>query len=50
MNSKIKSPMSEKDKQTVKLVGEVDPKDAFMIARRFASIEKSRLKKIKPSK
>lgn len=45
MMNKIKSPMSEKDKQIVKLEGEIDPKDAFMIARRFASIEKLKLKK-----
>jgi len=45
MNSKILPPMSEKEKQTVKLDGEVDPKDAFLIARRVALLEKSKLKK-----
>jgi hypothetical protein len=50
MNSKLKPPMSEKDKQTVHLEGEIDPKDAFLVARRFAALEKSKLKKIKPNK
>ncbi len=50
MNSKLKSPMSEKEKQTVKLEGETDPKDAFGAARRFAALEKSRLKKVKTNK
>lgn len=50
MNSKLKPPMSETEKQTVKIEGETDPKDAFLAARRFATLEKSKLKKIKPNK
>lgn len=50
MNNKTNPPMSENEKQTVKLEGEIDPKDAFIIARRIASLEKSKLKKTKHSK
>jgi hypothetical protein len=50
MNNKSKLPMSEKETQTLRIEGETDPKDTFLAARRFATLEKSKLKKVKPRK
>lgn len=47
MSNNSRLPMTEKEKQTNPLKGEVAPEDAFVKARNFAVIEKMKLNKPK---
>jgi hypothetical protein len=47
MKKKNNVPMLEEEKQTTPMPGEIDPKDAYIKAREFASKEKASLKRKK---